>query len=130
VNIEHVALNVADPIAMAGWYTQHLGMRVVRKVDGPPHTHFIADESGRVVLELYRQTAPVPDYRSMHPMVVHIAFTAPDIAAERARLLASGAIADGEIATTPTGDRLAFLRDPWGVTVQLVQRAKPLLVDL
>jgi glyoxylase I family protein len=129
VNIEHIALNVADPIAMAAWYTQHLGMRVVRRVEGPPHTHFLADESGRTVLELYRQKAPVPDYASMDPMVLHIAFTAPDIAAERQRLLTAGASSAGEITTTPNGDRLVFLRDPWGVTVQLVQRAQPLLAD-
>jgi len=128
VNIEHVALNVPDPVAMANWYSTHLGMRVVRAVEGPPHTRFIADGSGRVVLELYHQAvAAVPNYAGQHPFVLHIAFVAPDIERERDRLLAAGMTADGEIQDTPAGDRLAFLRDPWGVVVQLVQRAKPLL---
>ena len=32
LNVEHVACNVADPVAMAAWYVEHLGMRVVRKI--------------------------------------------------------------------------------------------------
>lgn len=128
MNIEHIALNVADPVAMAHWYTCHLGMRVVRAVEEPPHTRFLADRAGRVVLELYHQTAAaVPDYAAQHPFVLHIAFVAPDIELERDRLLAAGMIADGDIQTTATGDRLAFLRDPWGIVVQLVQRSRPLL---
>jgi len=35
LRLEHVALNVADPRAMADWYVAHLGMRVVRQVKGP-----------------------------------------------------------------------------------------------
>jgi hypothetical protein len=32
-----------------------------------------------------------------------------------------------EIVTTPAGDQLVFLRDPWGVTVQLAKRGTPLV---
>lgn len=127
MNIEHIALNVADPVALADWYTRHLGMRVVRAVEGPPHTRFLADASGRVVLEVYRQKAPVPEYAKFDPMVLHIALVAPDIARERDRLLAAGATGAGEVSQTPGGDELLFLRDPWGITLQLVKRAKPLL---
>jgi len=41
---------------------------------------------------------------------------------ERERLIQAGATPDGEINNTPSGDKLCFLRDPWQVTVQLVQR--------
>jgi glyoxylase I family protein len=127
MNIEHIALNVADPVAMAEWYTRHLGMRVVRRPPGPTNTHFLADESGRVVLELYHHEAPVPDYAAMDPFVLHIAFVATDVKGIRQRLLAAGAANAGEPNTTPAGDELAFLRDPWGVTIQLVKRATPLM---
>lgn len=128
MQIEHVALNVTDPVAMAEWYTRHLGMRVVRSLSEAPHTHFLADSTGRTVLELYRQTkVPVPDYFGLDPMVLHIAFLAPDVKGTRERLLRAGADAVGEITQTPTGDELAMLRDPWGVAVQLVRRARPLL---
>jgi len=127
MNIEHVALNVADPIALADWYVKHLGMKIVRQVDAPPHTRFIADESGRTVLEIYRQKAPVPDYASQDPMVLHVAFIAPDIRGTRDRLVAAGATVAKDIHTIPEGDEMAFLHDPWGVVIQLVKRAQPLL---
>jgi catechol 2,3-dioxygenase-like lactoylglutathione lyase family enzyme len=128
MHIEHIALNVSDPIKMAEWWVRHLGMRVVRRVEGATNTHFLADELGRTVLELYHQgKAPVPEYFGMDPMVLHVAFLAPNLPAERERLLAAGATSAADASTTPAGDVLAFLRDPWGVTVQLVQRARPLM---
>lgn len=128
MNIEHIALNVPDPVAAAKWYVRHLGMRVVRSVDGPPHTRFLADESGRVVLELYRQEqAPVPDYFEMDPMVLHVAFTAADVREARRMLLAADANPVGDVTVAPNGDELAMVRDPWGVPVQLVKRARALL---
>jgi glyoxylase I family protein len=126
MNIEHMALNVAEPVAMAAWYGQHLGMRVLRKLEQAPFTHFVVDSGGRVVLELYRQQAPVPDYASFDPMVLHIAFSSDDVAGARQRLLDAGATPAGDVVTTEAGDVMAFVRDPWGVTVQLVKRARPL----
>jgi catechol 2,3-dioxygenase-like lactoylglutathione lyase family enzyme len=112
---------------MAAWYEKHLHMRVVRKVDEGPFTRFIADQSGRVVLELFHQNAPVPDYRSMDPMVLHVAFVSADIKKDWAALLAAGGSPAIEPKTSPDGDEMAFLRDPWGVCIQLVKRGKPLL---
>src|SRR5687768_7811457 len=100
MEIEHLALNVPDPVGMAQWYGQYLGMRVLRKLDQGPRTHFIADGAGRVVLELYHQAkAPVPDYFALDPMVLHVAFKADDVARERQRLLDAGATAAGDVVT-------------------------------
>lgn len=127
MNIEHVAFNVADPVAVAEWYVKHLGLRVARKGDGPIFGHFLADSGGRTVLEIYRQDAPVPDYPNQHVFVFHIAFVSQNVAADRERLLAAGGTSAGEITTAANGDVLTFLRDPWGVVIQLVQRGTPLL---
>ena len=128
MNIEHVAYNVPDPVRMAAWYVQHLGLRVLRKQEQAPFTHFLADQAGRVVLEIYGHTkAAVPDYAKLDPLSLHIAFTAEDVAKERQRLLEAGATPAGEVVTTESGDVMTFVRDPWGVTVQFVQRARPLL---
>src|SRR5436309_3214435 len=122
MDIEHIAFNVAAPVEMAAWYTKYLGMRVVRSIPSPSHTHFLSDQSGRVVLEFYhRADAPVPDYAGMDPLVLHLAFTPADMTETIARLLAAGATRVGELAVTPAGDELAFLRDPWGLTIQLVR---------
>lgn len=71
MKIEHVAWQVPDPVALADWYVEHLGMR--------------------------------------------------------ARLIAAGATPAGEIVVTPAGDELAMLRDPWGIPLQLVRRAEPMI---
>jgi catechol 2,3-dioxygenase-like lactoylglutathione lyase family enzyme len=127
MNIEHFALNVSEPVAAAAWYVRHLGLRVVRALTEAPFTHFLADEAGRVVVELYGHTrAPVPDYRALDPLVFHIAFVTDDVRGTRERLLAAGAASAGDVTVTAAGDEMTFLRDPWGVALQLVKRAVPL----
>lgn len=123
VKIEHTAFQVEDPVAAARWYTTHLGLVVRRAQAGPPFGQFLADDGDAVMLEFYcNPKIPVPDYRSMDPLTLHIAFAAADVRAERARLLAAGATAEGDVQTTDAGDVMAMLRDPWGLALQLAQR--------
>lgn len=126
--LEHIAFNVPEPAAAATWYVAQFSMRVVRSQTVNPFGHFVVDDAGRSLLEFYNNPGDaVPDLRAVHPLRHHIAFVTDDIAATWARLIAAGAQAVDEIVTTPAGDRLVFLRDPWGLPLQLVQRAKPLL---
>ena len=128
MRIEHMAFNVPDPVAMARWYEQHLGMKTVRSSGPPNHMRFIADASGQTLLELYRNPkASVPDYRKLDPLVMHLAFQVDDVAGTRAGLLKAGATAEGEMSKSDSGDDLAMLRDPWGFAVQLVRRTTPML---
>lgn len=127
LNVEHVACNVAEPVAMATWYVEHLGMRIVRRLAAAPHIHFLADASGRTVIEIYSNAADsVPDYRSMHPLRFHLAFAADDPDAARTALVAAGATFVEE-QSQPDGSRLLMLRDPWGLALQLCKRTTPLL---
>jgi catechol 2,3-dioxygenase-like lactoylglutathione lyase family enzyme len=110
------------------WYVEHLGMKIVRAHHDANETHFIVDDAGVVVVEVYNNPAsPMPDYRGMNPLMFHIAFSVDDMQSEIDRLVAAGAAQEIEINTTPAGDKLVFLRDPWGVPLQLAQRATPLL---
>jgi glyoxylase I family protein len=127
MKLEHVALQVSNPAAMARWYEEHLAMRVVRVGDPPGNARFLADEAGQSVLEVYAGTLPVPDYASMDPLLLHVAFAPSDVAAARSRLVAAGATAVGELVVTPAGDRFAMLRDPWGLALQLARRVRPLV---
>jgi glyoxylase I family protein len=127
LRLEHVALNVADPRAMADWYVTHLGMRVVRRVEGAPHTRFLADAGGASVVEIYASAdARVPDYAAMDPLELHLAFDSGDPDADRDALVRAGATALSD-ARLPDGTRLLMLRDPWGLALQLCARATPLL---
>ena len=127
LNVEHIACNVSDPAGMAAWYVEHLGMQIVRRIAVSPHIHFLADASGRVVIEIYSNTAdPVPDYASMHPLRFHLAFATDDPDAARKALVAAGA-SFVEEQVLPDGSRLLMLRDPWGLPLQLCKRTTPLL---
>jgi catechol 2,3-dioxygenase-like lactoylglutathione lyase family enzyme len=126
MDIEHVAFQVEDPRAMAAWYSKHLGMRAVLEAGPPNYTRFLADGSGHVMLEIFHSpTVPVPDYRSMDTLLVHIAFEAQDVRRDRERLLAAGATPAGEVTATPDGGEVATLRDPWGLAIQFVRRGTP-----
>ena len=125
MKFEHFALNVPEPRAQAQWYVQHVGFTIARARDDEPFTHFLADETGRTMVELYANPkAPYPDYAAMPPLCFHIAVVAPDARSERARLEKAGAklfLEDPQ----PDGSLLVMMRDPWGVPLQLCQRTKP-----
>jgi catechol 2,3-dioxygenase-like lactoylglutathione lyase family enzyme len=128
MRIEHVALQVSDPAAIAQWYVEHLGCSVARSAPDAPFVHFLKDGAGASMLELYRSPkAPVPDYAGMDPSLVHLAFVSPDPQADRDRLVAAGASIVEALLQTPAGDELVMLRDPWGLALQLVKRAKPMI---
>jgi catechol 2,3-dioxygenase-like lactoylglutathione lyase family enzyme len=127
LNVEHVACNVADPAAMAAWYVEHLGMRIVRQITAAPFIHFLVDAGGRTVFEIYSNTAdPVPDYPSMHPLRFHVAFATDTPDESKAALIAAGATPVDD-QTLADGSRLIMLRDPWGLPLQLCKRTTPLL---
>jgi uncharacterized glyoxalase superfamily protein PhnB len=128
VKIEHFALQVPDPIAMADWYLKHLGFTVARSGGEPSHARFLADASGSVMLEIYRNpAASIPDYQNTDPLLMHVAYVSNDPAADRDRLVRAGAVVVDDLITTPSGDAIVMLRDPWGVPTQLVKRAKPMI---
>jgi len=128
MKIEHTAYQVEDPVAVAGWYVEHLGLTVKRAQDERPFGHFLADAGDSVMLEFYNNpTVGVPDYRAIDPLILHIAFWTDDVEATRARLLSSGATPEGDVVHTPAGDHVAMLRDPWGMAIQFVHRAQPMI---
>ena len=125
MKFEHFALNVPDAPAQARWYVQNLGFTIARKREDAPFTHFLADETGRTVVELYTNpAAKIPDYGAQHPLIFHLAVVAADARAERARLEKAGATLHLE-EPQPDGTLLIMLRDPWKVPLQLCQRTKP-----
>lgn len=126
MRIEHIGINVEDPVKLAAWYVENLGMKIVRKLGAPTYTHFLQDSAGASTLEVYHNTsAPVPDYRTQDPLVLHIAFAADDVPGARDRLITAGATPEGDLMTLASGDELAMVRDPWGIPVQLARRAEP-----
>ncbi|WP_309083778.1 VOC family protein [Chelativorans sp.] len=126
MKIEHLAINTPDPRAAADWYAPHLGFKVVRSGPAPKHGRFLVDDRG-MVIELYDDPADRHlDLAKLGETTFHLALASEDIERDIERLCAAGARQVGDINDTPRGDRLAFLRDPFGLTLQLAQRREPL----
>ena len=126
MKIEHIAYNVADPVAVAAWYCTHLGLKVVRHKPEPCQCHFLADDE-TTVLEIYcNPSDEVPNYANWNPLLFHLAFTSEGPTVDSARLIAAGAtaVSNDQLAD---GSHLVMLRDPWGLALQLCKRATSLL---
>lgn len=128
MKIEHFALNVTDPRAMADWYVTYCGLRIAFRLDDPPYTRFLADQGDHVMIEIYcNPKDPIPDYAAQHPLRFHVAFTAADPSAERKRLEAAGATFVEDIHGPEDSYHVVVLRDPWGLPIQLCRRAQPMI---
>jgi glyoxylase I family protein len=127
MKMEHIAINVAEPVAMAAWYRDHMGFEIVKSAAAPPYVHFLREQAGTMMIEVYSNPADkVPPYPEMDPLILHFAFVSTDPDKDKTRLLAAGATFVEEQHPFP-GTHLVILRDPWGVPIQLVKRDKPLL---
>jgi glyoxylase I family protein len=127
MKIEHFAINVKDPVAMATWYVVNMGLSIVRKQDGGANTHFLADDSGDVMVEIYNNPADqVPDYPSMNPLLLHLAFVCENPVEKRQLLEAAGATFVEEV-FIKDGSHLVMMRDPWGLSIQLCKRGNKML---
>lgn len=127
MKLEHFAINVEDPINMAEWYVQHLGLSIIKQQQHAPFMTFLADDSGQIMIEIYKNPIDqVPEYRDMNPLIVHLAFVseAPDL--DRTRLEDAGAITVSND-VLDDGSHLVMMRDPWGLAIQLCQRATSML---
>jgi glyoxylase I family protein len=130
IRLEHVAINVENPELMAKWYCENLGMKIIRQGHAPVNMRFISDAGANMMLEIYHNPADaVPDYASMDPLTLHIAFMVDDVRETCRKLVAAGATVAGEVSVTDSGDELAMLRDPWGIPIQILKRANPMLLQ-
>jgi catechol-2,3-dioxygenase len=129
MKIEHMALNVENPLAMSTWYTEYIGMQVVSQLSNAPFTTFLSDDSGRVLIEIYRKPADnVPVYKNMDPLQLHLAFVSVHPKEDADKLIQVGAswVKEDKFAD---GTHLVMLRDPWGLAIQLCKRAVPMLAE-
>ncbi|MGM0506990.1 MAG: VOC family protein [Bacteroidota bacterium] len=127
MKMEHVALNVSEPVKMAHWYRDHMGLNIVKQSNEAPWMTFMADDSGQIMIEIYSNPSDqVPDYAAMDPLILHLAWISDDPDSDRTRLEKAGAttVSSDHLAD---GSHLVMMRDPWGVSLQLCKRATPML---
>lgn len=140
--VHHIGITVGDLARSMAFWEGMLGApgRDRRRLEGPRLAALVGypavridccwfDLPGGVALELLHYLEPAePPYGpgSAHPGSVHVCLRAEDMTAAHARAVASGASPVGaapiEIAHGPrAGSRVAYLRDPDGVTIELFE---------
>lgn len=120
----HTMVRVTDLDASLDFYCNKLGLRELRRHDQPEGRFtlvFLAapgDESAQVELTWNWDPEPYPGGRNFG----HLAYAVDDIYAACERLQAGGVT----INRPPRDGRMAFVRSPDGISIELLQRGNPL----
>jgi lactoylglutathione lyase len=122
----HTMIRVADLDKSIDFYTRILGMRLLRRKDYPGGKFTLAfvgygDESDTAVIELTHNWE-ISEYEHGNAFG-HIAIAANDIYGVCERIRAGGGIISREPGPMKHGDTvIAFVRDPNGYAIELIQR--------
>lgn len=123
-SLHHIAIICTDYAASKIFYTQVLGLEIVREVYRPERQSFKLDLSlhGQYLIELF--SFPEPPARPTRPEAAglrHLAFAVVDLDAAVAQLQARE-VAVEPIRTDPhTGRRFCFFRDPDQLPLELYE---------
>ena len=124
---EHFALNVERPVEAANWYVENCEMKIVKGSEKPPYAHFLADKTGRLVIEIYKNdSADKINLKEKHPLEFHFAFMVKNAEHVKNKLLSAGAGLEEEL-RLDDGSHLVMLRDPFGIPLQICQRGVPMM---
>jgi len=123
-------LRVGDLDRSVRFYTDVLGMRVLRKTDRPDQKYTLAfvgygDESQGAVLELtYNYGVERYDLGTAYG---HIAIEVPDAKAACDAVRAKGGTVTREAGPVKGGSTvIAFVQDPDGYKIELIERGSPM----
>ena len=120
---EHFAINVNNVDAVVKWYVLHLELNVVSQQKKSPFMTFLADSGGRVIMELYqRSDEMMTNFKTHHQLTFHVAFVSESAQLDSDRLQEAGASFIEEV-RKEDGSHLVMMRDPWGMPLQLCERA-------
>ena len=108
---DHIHLNVADPTAAAAWYEKYFGAR--RLTEGPDRLMF---GSSRMVFTKKADAKP-----SAGSVVDHLGFSFPHLDAKMKEFAAAGIKVVTPPRDAPGLFKLAFVEDPWGTRIEVVQ---------
>ena len=129
--INHIHLKATDPRRTADWYVGAFGFKIVNdetRVFGDRFIRCTSEDGGMAVnISGARSKETLgPGDASAHHGLEHFGFDTEDIEADIRRLEGLGArLLEGPI-QNPNGPRIAFLRAPDDVRVELVERRKPI----
>jgi lactoylglutathione lyase len=122
---EHIHLRSPDPEATARWYQAMLGAEIIRtpQQGGPERIDLLLGGNQKVFIAPASPTAaPAPAPDAPYLGLEHIGLTVPDIDAAVVELKEKGVRFTMDPTTVRPGVRIAFLRGPENVSIELIQR--------
>ena len=123
MRIEHFAIYAENTEALADWYCEKFGLKVVFKGTQTPPMIFVADEYGMAIEIIGRTPRDEPiDFTT----VFHFAFLVDDFDQAVAELKGKGVALEDESVGAADDVRLCYFADPEGNRGQIVWRAQPL----
>jgi len=108
---DHIHLNVPDPAAAANWYEKYFGGR--RITEAPDRIMF-----GSTRLLFIKKADAKPSSGSA---VDHVGFSVPDLDAKMKEFEGGGVKIVTPAREVPGLFKLAFVEDPWGTRIEVVQ---------
>jgi Lactoylglutathione lyase and related lyases len=122
--VHHIAIICADYERSKAFYTQVLGLQIVREVYREERRSWKLDLAlnGHYIIELF--SFPDPPPRPTRPEAQglrHLAFTVQDIAQSVAALQQHGVAAEPIRVDPYTGKRFTFFSDPDGLPLELYE---------
>ena len=115
LTFDQVHLGVPDPEAAARWYVQHLG--------AAPGDHVDRIWFGATRVIFLQNASPAP---SDGAAIDHFALSCADVAAQVSSLAGSNARVATPVSDMPGLGRYAYIEDPWGAKIQLVEEPGPI----
>lgn len=113
--IDNVHIRVADPVRAAQWYIKNLGATA-----GQTPTQVYV---GKMLIAIVKADTLAPSAGSA---IDHIGLSFADLDAKMKELQAAGVKVVTPLREVPGLFKLAFIEDPWGVKIELVQDAEQL----
>jgi len=122
MKLEHVGVYAQDTNALADWYIDTLGFRVVRTLEkeGRPPIYFLSAPQGGQI-EILPTQEPRAERSLSQGGFSHVGLTVDDFSISEANLAAKGIHLEG-VRKTSNGWTIGYFDDPEGNTIELVCR--------
>ncbi|AMR27417.1 hypothetical protein A0257_10120 [Hymenobacter psoromatis] len=124
LGVHHIAIICADYAVSKRFYTEVLGLEIIREVHRAARASYKLDLAlnGQYVIELF--SFPTPPPRPSRPEATglrHLAFAVADVAAAARHLVAHGVACEPVRTDELTGRRFTFFQDPDGLPLELYE---------
>jgi len=119
--IEHFGIMAADPMKLARWYQDVLGIGILFVPEGSTAPVFVKDESG-FIIEFFSMPPGFSHPEDAVRKAQHVCLTVPDFDKAVEDLESKGVVFKEEEFSIFQGGRVRFFQDPEGNWIHLVYR--------